>query len=296
MYPDVPSRVVHARHAGVWDGEDLVAEAIRQMLDASITELTGLDDAGKAWAALFDPDERIAIKVNAFRNSIIWTHVPLVMAVTECLQEAGVPAEQIVIFDYYTRELDTAGYPVNEDGPGVRCYGTDSNYTAGWQLAGRDIRLSDVVLDCDEYAELGGPGYEGRVRSMLRSLGFTDTDLYLLGEALSGGQKKLVGLAKLLVTQPDLLLLDEPDNHLDLEGKAFLERFIRSYEGAVIIVSHDHYLLDLVVDEIVELEDGRLTRYPGNYSEYAFESCCDSSSSTRRSRKRLLDWSRRLNG
>ena len=123
----------------------------------------------------------------------------------------------------------------------------------------------------DEYTRLGGPGYEGRVRSTLRSLGFTDADLDLPVEAISGGQKKLVGLARLLVTQPNLLLLDEPDNHLDLEGKAFLERFIRGYNGAVIIVSHDRYLLDLVVDEIIELEDGRLTHYPGSYSEYAFE-------------------------
>ncbi len=123
----------------------------------------------------------------------------------------------------------------------------------------------------DKFERLGGPNYEGRVRSTLRSLGFGDADLDLRVDVLSGGQKKLVGLAKLLVTQPDLLLLDEPDNHLDLEGKAFLERFIRGYKGAVIIVSHDRYLLDLVADEIVELEDGRLTRYPGSYSEYAFE-------------------------
>jgi ATP-binding cassette subfamily F protein 3 len=126
----------------------------------------------------------------------------------------------------------------------------------------------------DEYASLGGHGYEGRVRSTLGSLGFAEADLELPVEALSGGQKKLVGLAKLLVVQPDLLLLDEPDNHLDLEGKAFLERFIRSYGGAVIIVSHDRYLLDLVVDEIAELEPvgaARLTRYAGSYSEFAFE-------------------------
>lgn len=123
----------------------------------------------------------------------------------------------------------------------------------------------------EEYEELGGPGYEGRVRSVLHSLGFGESDLRLPVEALSGGQKKLAGLAKLLVTEPNLLLLDEPDNHLDLEGKAFLERFIRGYEGSVVIVSHDRYMLDLIVDEIVELEDGRLTHYPGNYSEYAFE-------------------------
>jgi ATP-binding cassette subfamily F protein 3 len=139
-----------------------------------------------------------------------------------------------------------------------------------------DERALTRVLDrqarlLDEYERLGGPGYEGRVRSTLRGLGFSDADFDLPVEALSGGQKKLVGLAKLLVVQPDLLLLDEPDNHLDLAGKAFLEQFIRGYRGAVIIVSHDRYLLDLVVDEIVELEDGRLTCYPGSYSEYAVE-------------------------
>jgi hypothetical protein len=71
------------------------------------------------------------------------------MAVTESLREAGIPAEQIVIFDYYTSELEEAGYPVNEDGPGVRCYGTDSNYTAGWTVINTGIELSDILLNCD---------------------------------------------------------------------------------------------------------------------------------------------------
>jgi hypothetical protein len=149
IYPEVPSKVAHTHHAGVWDGETLVPEAIREMLDASITELTGLDDPIAAWAALFDPSEHVAIKVNTFRNSLIWTHVPLVMAVTECLQEAGVPGEQIVIFDYYTSELEEAGYPVNKDSPGVRCYGSDEAYTGDWDVTGRKIRLSDILLNCD---------------------------------------------------------------------------------------------------------------------------------------------------
>lgn len=123
----------------------------------------------------------------------------------------------------------------------------------------------------EDYVRLGGPTYESRVESTLRELGFSDIDRDLPVSVLSGGQKKLVGFAKLLIRQPDVLLLDEPDNHLDLAGKAFIEKFIRAYKGAVVIVSHDRYLLDLVVDEIVELEDGRLTRYPGNYSEYQFE-------------------------
>ncbi len=123
----------------------------------------------------------------------------------------------------------------------------------------------------EEHTRIGGPGYEGQVRATLLSLGFSDADLELPVNVLSGGQKKLVGLAKLLVTRPDLLLLDEPDNHLDMAGKQFLESYIRSYPGGVVIVSHDRYLLDVVADEIAELEDGRLTIFPGNYSEYAAE-------------------------
>jgi hypothetical protein len=149
FYPDVPSKVVHAHHAGVWDGETLVSEAIRQMLDASITELTGLNDAIEAWAALFDPSERIAVKVNTIITSDFWTHVPLVMAVTEQLQAVGIPPEQIIIFDRDVYELKHAGYTTNEDGPGVRCYGTGGCYTAGWTLMDSDILLSDILLNCD---------------------------------------------------------------------------------------------------------------------------------------------------
>ncbi|MFN8467533.1 MAG: ABC-F family ATP-binding cassette domain-containing protein [Caldilineaceae bacterium] len=132
--------------------------------------------------------------------------------------------------------------------------------------------LEEQARLVQRYTDLGGPGYEGRVRATLHRLGFrTHADLALLTDTLSGGQKKLLGLAKLFVIQPDLLLLDEPDNHLDLAGKAFLEELIRSYKGGVVIVSHDRYLLDVVADEIADLEDGRITIYPGNYSEFAFE-------------------------
>lgn len=139
-----------------------------------------------------------------------------------------------------------------------------------------ETRLTQVLEQqarlLEAYEQLGGPGYEKRVRAILQSVGFTsDADLNLTIATLSGGQKKLLGLAKLLITQPDILLLDEPDNHLDLAGKMLLEQLINEHQGATIIVSHDRYLLDLVVDEIVEMEDGRLTHYPGDYSEYVFE-------------------------
>ncbi|MFN2227172.1 MAG: ABC-F family ATP-binding cassette domain-containing protein, partial [Anaerolineae bacterium] len=127
-----------------------------------------------------------------------------------------------------------------------------------------------------EFERLDGYRFESRAREALHQLGLAEEDLALPVSALSGGQKKLVGLARLLAAGPGpsglgLLLLDEPDNHLDLEGKARLERFIAGYPGAVVIVSHDRYLLDATVNLIVEVEDRRLTLYPGNYSAYAVE-------------------------
>jgi len=134
---------------------------------------------------------------------------------------------------------------------------------------GRLTARQEMLLG--EFQAKGGLNFEGRVRSTLRGLGFSESDFSLPLGALSGGQKKLVGLAKLLLEQPNLLLLDEPDNHLDLQGKLFLEGLISDYPGAVVIVSHDRYLLDIVAEDIVELDGGRLVFYSGNYSEYAFE-------------------------
>jgi ATP-binding cassette subfamily F protein 3 len=132
-----------------------------------------------------------------------------------------------------------------------------------------------------EFEELNGYRYENRAREALHTLGLTQDDFHLPVRALSGGQKKLVGLAKLLAVgsdasslstwKPGLLLLDEPDNHLDLHGKAYLEQFLCDYPGTVIIVSHDRYLLDRTVTQIVEVEQKRLNIYQGNYSAYAVE-------------------------
>ncbi len=120
-----------------------------------------------------------------------------------------------------------------------------------------------------EYEAAGGLTYENRVRSTLRDLGLGDETFDRPVDVLSGGQAKLVGLARLLAWGPDVLLLDEPDNHLDVDGKEVVERLVRSYPGTVIIVSHDRYLLDQVVDRIAELERGQITVWPGTYSTYA---------------------------
>ena len=122
-----------------------------------------------------------------------------------------------------------------------------------------------------EYDRLGGPRHNSQVRGILAHLGFSEADYDLPTETLSGGQKKLVVLTQLAASSPTVLLMDEPDNHLDLDAKRRLESFIKGYPGAVVIVSHDRYLLDEAVTHIAELEDGKLTSYAGNYSAYATE-------------------------
>jgi len=123
----------------------------------------------------------------------------------------------------------------------------------------------------EEYHALGGDSYPARVRDLLLGLGLAQSELTKPLAVLSGGQKKLVGLARLLLVRPDILLLDEPDNHLDLPGKMFLEKLIREYEGTVVLISHDRYLLDAAVTHIAELEDGRLTLFSGNYTEFVLD-------------------------
>ena len=120
----------------------------------------------------------------------------------------------------------------------------------------------------EEFEALGGSNYESRVRELLRGLGLPESDFEKPIRALSGGQKKLIGLARLLLANPSVLLLDEPDNHLDMPGKAFLEKLIIEYPGAVVIISHDRYILDSVATHIAEIEDGKITTFIGNYTEY----------------------------
>jgi ATP-binding cassette, subfamily F, member 3 len=123
----------------------------------------------------------------------------------------------------------------------------------------------------EEYESLGGMNYASRVRQLLRGLGLPETDFEKPIRALSGGQKKLIGLARLLLARPSVLLLDEPDNHLDMPGKAYLEKLINEYPGAVVIISHDRYILDAVATHIAEIEDGKITTFIGNYTEFIMD-------------------------
>jgi ATP-binding cassette subfamily F protein 3 len=131
--------------------------------------------------------------------------------------------------------------------------------------------LSDYDDALAELQALGGAERYIGFEQVLAGLGMADVDQTRSVSTLSGGQKTRLGLARLLLTQPDLLLLDEPTNHLDISALAWLEEYLADYPGAVLVVSHDRTFLDHVVSRILALSDGShtLVEYPGNYTDYA---------------------------
>jgi ATP-binding cassette, subfamily F, member 3 len=145
----------------------------------------------------------------------------------------------------------------------------DPDYYTHEKRLARLIDQQEQVLTA--YNQQGGPGLEGQITALLTNIGFQAYEFDLPIKHLSGGQKKLLGLARIIIGRPDVLLLDEPDNHLDLDGKAMLAKLIEGFTGSVVIVSHDRYFLDMVVDEVLEVEHGQIKQYKGNYSEYVFE-------------------------
>ena len=120
----------------------------------------------------------------------------------------------------------------------------------------------------ENYELLGGYTIESKVRAVLFGLGFTEDDMDRLTSEFSGGWQMRLALAKLLVRNPEVLLLDEPTNHLDLESVRWLESFLRSYAGTVIVVSHDRAFMDNMVDRVAEIDNGQVILYKGNYSAY----------------------------
>ncbi len=135
-----------------------------------------------------------------------------------------------------------------------------------------DDALSDVLEEYSATLERfeGGPGQdlESRIAQILTGLGLPAERWKTRVGQLSGGEKKLVALAGFLIEEPDLLLLDEPDNHLDESAKAWLEDYLQTRRGAVAVISHDRYFIDRVANRIFDLEDGRIVGYPGNYSTF----------------------------
>jgi len=119
-----------------------------------------------------------------------------------------------------------------------------------------------------EFENNEGFAYESKIRGVLKGLGFSTQDYFKRVSLFSGGQKTRVALGKVLLEKRDILLLDEPTNYLDIEAVEWLEGFLRDYKGALMLISHDRYLLDNVTNRTFEMENGRLREYEGNYTYY----------------------------
>ena len=119
------------------------------------------------------------------------------------------------------------------------------------------------------FEQQNGYSYKSEITGVLKGLGFSEEEFSRQVDTLSGGQKTRVALGKLLLSSPDIILLDEPTNHLDMNSIAWLENYLLNYRGAVVIVAHDRYFLNKVVSKVVEIDQGHVMTFPGNYSAYA---------------------------
>lgn len=120
----------------------------------------------------------------------------------------------------------------------------------------------------ETFEDMGGYGYEGLVTGILRGLGFDEAAFTQQVNSLSGGQKTRLALGRLLILEPNLLFLDEPTNHLDLDAIRWLEGYLSSYKGTLLIISHDRYFLDRIVSKVIDIEGGKAMVYAGNYSSF----------------------------
>ena len=168
------------------------------------------------------------------------------------LEEVLEVLEDVIEMEKYLRDLE---HKISEES-------SNTNSTTLEKL------MNEYSNKLEAFSDMNGYGYKSEAKGVLKGLGFSDEDMDKPISILSGGEKTRVLLGKLLLKKPTLLLLDEPTNHLDSEAIEWLEVFLKQYKGTVILISHDRYFLDQVVNRIFEIHNKKLKTYNGNYSDF----------------------------
>ena len=178
-------------------------------------------------------------------------------------QHQAVDSEN-TIFD----ELLTVKQEVLDLEASIRRTEADMKHASGEEL---ELLLKKYASMTHRFEDINGYACKSEITGILKGLGFQEDEFDKKVATLSGGQKTRVALGKLLLQKPDLIMLDEPTNHLDLNSITWLETYLLNYKGAVIIVSHDRYFLDKITTKIIEIDNGVVSTFHGNYSDYAIQ-------------------------
>lgn len=221
--------------------------------------IVGVNGAGKT--TLFNIIAG-ALEAEAYENASDAVYVRKGLKIGYLRQVEAVESQN-TLYDEIRRsfaEIDRIAAQLEAITEQISCAKPDSAEYAG--LAERFDKLSSY------YQSIGGYDTEFKIRRVLNGMGFSDKSPDMKAGELSGGEKTRFALAKLLCEEPDLLLLDEPTNHLDFETRAWLEEYLSSFKGAILAVSHDRFFLEKIADGICELDNGKLKRYKGNYTEF----------------------------
>jgi ATP-binding cassette subfamily F protein 3 len=251
------------------------------LLAADLTKSYGASPVLTGVSFALEPQEKVAL---VGRNGVGKTTLLRVVAGLEAPDDGTRTVASGAVIGYLpqnpevdeTRSLwDEAAAPFAHVAATERRLAELEALLAAPEVHGDDARLSGALEEYgrlrDQFEARGGFTFEAEVRRTLSGLEFREEQFHQPLASMSGGQRSRAALARLLLTGPDLLLLDEPTNHLDLDGQEWLESFLKQYAGAMLLVSHDRFLLDAVTTRTLDLEDGRIEEYPGSYSYYVIE-------------------------